>query len=64
MLRSGAGAGPVVAFLSAWALLAPPPGAWEIPILGWRLAALRYGVSLGVPVLAGPRGALAAIAAG
>jgi uncharacterized membrane protein YraQ (UPF0718 family) len=54
MLRSGAGAGPVVAFLSAWSLLALHRlVAWEIPILGWRLAVLRYGVSLGIPVLAG-----------
>jgi uncharacterized membrane protein YraQ (UPF0718 family) len=54
MLRSGAGAGPVIAFLSAWSLLALHRlVAWEIPILGWRLAALRYGVSLGIPVLAG-----------
>ena len=27
--------------------------AWEVPILGWRVAALRYGVSLLLPVLAG-----------
>jgi uncharacterized membrane protein YraQ (UPF0718 family) len=54
MVRSGAGVGPVVAFLSAWSLLALHRlVAWEIPILGWRLAALRYGVSIAVPVLAG-----------
>jgi uncharacterized membrane protein YraQ (UPF0718 family) len=54
MLRSGAGVGPVVAFLSAWSLIAVHRlVAWEIPILGWPLAALRYGVSLGIPVLAG-----------
>jgi uncharacterized membrane protein YraQ (UPF0718 family) len=54
MVRSGAGAGPVVAFLTAWALLALHRFvAWEVPILGWRLALLRYGVSLVIPVLAG-----------
>jgi uncharacterized membrane protein YraQ (UPF0718 family) len=54
MLRSGAGVAPVVAFLTAWALLALHRlVAWEIPILGWRVAALRYGVSLAIPVLAG-----------
>jgi uncharacterized membrane protein YraQ (UPF0718 family) len=54
MLRSGAGVAPVIAFLTAWALLALHRlVAWEIPILGWRLAALRYGVSLAIPVLAG-----------
>ena len=54
MLRSGAAAGPVVAFLTGWSVLALHRlVAWEIPILGWRLAVLRYGVSLGIPVLAG-----------
>jgi uncharacterized membrane protein YraQ (UPF0718 family) len=54
MVRSGAAAGPVVAFLTAWALLALHRFvAWEVPILGWRLAVLRYGVSLVIPVLAG-----------
>jgi len=54
MLRSGAGAGPVVAFLTGWSLLALHRFvAWEVPILGWRFALLRWGVSLGLPVLAG-----------
>ena len=44
----------MIAFLTAWSLLALHRlVAWEIPILGWRLAALRYGVSLVIPVLAG-----------
>jgi uncharacterized membrane protein YraQ (UPF0718 family) len=54
MLRAGAGTGPVVAFLTSWSLLAVHRFvAWEIPILGWQLASLRYGVSLAIPVLAG-----------
>jgi uncharacterized membrane protein YraQ (UPF0718 family) len=54
MLRAGAGTGAVVAFLAAWALLALHRFvAWEVPILGWRLATLRYGLCLVVPVLAG-----------
>jgi uncharacterized membrane protein YraQ (UPF0718 family) len=54
MVRSGAATGPVVAYLTAWALLALHRFlAWEVPILGWRLAGLRYVVSLAVPVLAG-----------
>ena len=44
----------VVTYLTAWSLLAVHRlVAWEVPILGWRLAALRYGVSLAIPVLAG-----------
>jgi uncharacterized membrane protein YraQ (UPF0718 family) len=54
MVRSGAGAGPVVAFLASWSLLALHRFiAWEVPILGWRMAALRYGACVGLPLLAG-----------
>ena len=54
MLRAGAGSGAVVAFLTAWSLLALHRFvAWEVPILGWRFAALRYGVCLLVPPLTG-----------
>ena len=54
MIRAGAGAGPVVAFLTGWSLLAVHRVvAWELPILGPRLTALRYGVSLVLPVIAG-----------
>jgi uncharacterized membrane protein YraQ (UPF0718 family) len=54
MIRSGAGAGPVVAFLAAWSLLAVHRlVAWEVPILGWRFALLRYGACVALPLAAG-----------
>lgn len=54
MIRSGAGAGPVVAFLAGWSLLAVHRLiAWEVPILGWRFALLRYGACVLLPVAAG-----------
>ncbi len=54
LLRSGAGIGSVVAFLTGWSLLALHRFvAWEVPILGWRFALLRWGLSLGLPLLAG-----------
>ena len=54
LIRSGAAAGPVVAFLTGWSLLAVHRFvAWEIPIVGMRIALLRYAVSLLLPVLAG-----------
>lgn len=54
MLRAGAGPGPVVAFLTAWALLSLHRFvAWEVPILGFGFAASRYAVSLLLPVVAG-----------
>ena len=44
----------VVAYLSAWSLLALHRlVAWEVPILGARFALLRYAICLGLPVLAG-----------
>ena len=54
MIRTGAGTGPVVAYLAAWSLLAVHRLiAWEVPILGWRFAVLRYGACLLLPFLAG-----------
>lgn len=54
MIRSGAGTGPVVAFLAAWSLLALHRFvAWEVPILGWRFAALRYVACIALPIGAG-----------
>lgn len=54
LIRSGAAAGPVVAFLTGWSLLALHRFvAWEVPILGLRFAALRYAISLLLPIAAG-----------
>lgn len=54
LIRSGAGAGPVVAYLVGWSLLSIHRlVAWEVPILGWRFAAIRYGICVALPVAAG-----------
>lgn len=54
MLRAGAGAGPVVAFLTAWSLLSLHRFvAWEVPILGFSFAAARYALSFLLPIVAG-----------
>jgi len=54
LLRSGASHAAVVAFVAAWALLAVHRFvAWEVPLLGWRFALVRYGVCLLLPILAG-----------
>ena len=54
MIRSGAAAGPVVAFLAGWALLALHRFiAWEVPLLGWRFATLRYATCIVLPPIAG-----------
>ena len=54
MIRGGAGLGPVVAFVTGWSLLALHRFvAWEVPILGLRVALLRYVVCIALPVVAG-----------
>jgi uncharacterized membrane protein YraQ (UPF0718 family) len=54
MLRTGAGSGAVVAFLTSWSVLSLHRLiAWEIPIIGWRFALLRWGISLIFPIAAG-----------
>jgi uncharacterized membrane protein YraQ (UPF0718 family) len=54
MLRSGAAPATIVAFLSAWSLLAIHRlVAWEIPILGAPFALTRWTLCLVLPVLAG-----------
>jgi uncharacterized membrane protein YraQ (UPF0718 family) len=54
MIRLGEGAGPVVAFLSSWSLLALHRMiAWEVPILGWRFALVRYTTCSALPFIAG-----------
>jgi len=54
MLRSGAAPAPVVAFLTAWSLLAIHRlFAWEIPIMGASFAFIRWALCLFVPVLVG-----------
>jgi uncharacterized membrane protein YraQ (UPF0718 family) len=54
MLRAGAGAGPVVAFLTAWSLLSLHRFiAWEVPILGFSFAATRFALSFVLPIVAG-----------
>ena len=54
MLRSGAAPAPVVAFLTAWSLLALHRlFAWEIPIMGASFALTRWVLCLFVPVLVG-----------
>jgi uncharacterized membrane protein YraQ (UPF0718 family) len=54
LIKSGAAAGPVVAFLTGWAVLALHRLiAWEAPILGWRFALFRWSVCLVLPLVAG-----------
>lgn len=54
LLRSGAAPPAVLAFLTAWSVLAVHRlFAWEVPILGAPFAFTRWALSLGLPLLVG-----------
>jgi len=49
----GAGLGPAVTIITSWATQALISVSFEIPFMGWRFSAIRWGLGLGVPILAG-----------
>ena len=52
--RSGAGAGPLAAYLTAWSLMPVQRTlVWELPFLGLPFVAARLLVSAAAPLLAG-----------
>jgi uncharacterized membrane protein YraQ (UPF0718 family) len=53
LLRSGAGAGTMVAFLTGWSIWAVSRLPMEVGILGWRLTAIRLACTAVFPPLAG-----------
>jgi uncharacterized membrane protein YraQ (UPF0718 family) len=54
LLKAGAGIGAVTAYIVAWGTLGVQRFlVWELPILGWRTALLRYAASLAGPFVAG-----------
>jgi uncharacterized membrane protein YraQ (UPF0718 family) len=50
---SGAGLGPVITLITSWSMLALLTVTFELPFMGWRFTALRWGVGLIIPILAG-----------
>jgi len=53
LYSAGAGLGPAVTLVTSWATQALLTITFELPFMGWRFAAIRWGVGLVVPVLAG-----------
>jgi uncharacterized membrane protein YraQ (UPF0718 family) len=53
LIRSGAGVGTMVAFLTSWALIAISRLPMEIGILGWRLSLIRLGCTFFFAPIAG-----------
>lgn len=50
---SGAGLGPVVTLITSWSMLALLSLTFEMPFMGWRFSAVRWGIGLAAPLLAG-----------
>ncbi len=54
LLNSGAGAGPIIAYLTAWSLLGVHRLIiWEVPILGLEISLVRFVASLALPPVVG-----------
>ena len=53
LLRSGAGAGTMVAYITAWSLWAVNRLPMEVGILGWRFTLIRLASTLILPILGG-----------
>ncbi len=53
LYQAGAGVGPAVTLVTSWATQALLSVTFELPFMGWRFAAVRWGLGLMVPLLAG-----------
>jgi len=53
LYRAGAGLGPAVTMITSWATLALVSVTFELPFMGWRFSAVRWGLALACPLLAG-----------
>jgi uncharacterized membrane protein YraQ (UPF0718 family) len=54
LIAAGADIGVTMAFVTSWSVLGLTRIiVWELPLLGWRFAVIRFVASLALPVLAG-----------
>ncbi len=53
LYRAGAGLGPAVTLVTAWATQSLLTITFELPFMGWRFSAVRWGLGLAFPFLAG-----------
>jgi uncharacterized membrane protein YraQ (UPF0718 family) len=53
LYRAGAGVAPAVTLVTSWAALALISVSFELPFMGWRFTAVRWGLGLLAPLVAG-----------
>jgi uncharacterized membrane protein YraQ (UPF0718 family) len=58
LYQAGAGLGPAVTIITSWSTQALLTIGFELPFMGWRFTAVRWGLGLVVPLVAGVVAAL------
>jgi len=53
LYSSGAGMGPAVTIITSWSTLALLTIGFELPFMGWRFTAIRWGLGLAIPIITG-----------
>ncbi len=53
LYEAGAGLGPAIALISSWSMLGLLSISFELPFMGWRFTAVRWGLGLAFPLLVG-----------
>jgi uncharacterized membrane protein YraQ (UPF0718 family) len=53
LYQAGAGIAPTITLITSWATLAFISVSFELPFMGWRFTAVRWGLSLIIPLAAG-----------
>lgn len=53
LYEAGAGIAPTITLITSWATLAFISVSFELPFMGWRFTAVRWGLGLLIPLVAG-----------
>jgi len=53
LVQAGAGLGPVISLITSYSTSSLLSISFELPFMGWRFTAIRWGVGLVIPLLAG-----------
>ena len=53
LAQAGAGLAPVITLITSWSTQSLLTISFELPFMGWRFTAIRWGIGLLIPLLAG-----------